>query len=228
MWSFASDGHYQDLFAWFKKRRNHQKYFFHEIMVYHSNWNLFYTFLLFQQFHKNLYKDVFLLGKRCGTTFLPVSTNLLETQPFWEFGYQTFSEAKSQYNWVPEFEEQFLIFDVPDEVTLANLREIGLKWKSRFLQPLLGHQQSHELSLCPRRWTCKCQFWGDTFKSRLERWYVTDPKNIGKPSNSMVFPNLTKFIVATIFKPHDVRFVISFSRSGGNIIANHCNFWKSS
>ena len=70
---------------------------------------------------------IFLLGKRCGTTFLPVSTNMLETQPFWEFGYQTFSETKSQYNWVPEFEEQFLIFDVPDEVILANLREIGLK-----------------------------------------------------------------------------------------------------
>ena len=87
----------------------------------------FNNFAIQDQFHKNLYKDVFLLGKRCGTTFLPVSTDTLETQPFCEFGYQTFSEAKSQYNWVPEFEEQFLIFDVPDEVTLANLREIGLK-----------------------------------------------------------------------------------------------------
>ena len=55
--------------------------------------------------------------------------------------------------------------------------------------------------------------------SRLERWYVTDPKTIGKPSNSMVFPNLTKVIVATIFKPRDVRLLISFSRSGGQY---HC------
>ena len=96
MWSFASDGHYQDLFAWFRKRRNHQKYFFMKlwytiaIETFSILSFFFNNFAIQDQFHKNLYKDVFLLGKRCGTTFLPVSTNLLETQPFWDFGYQTF------------------------------------------------------------------------------------------------------------------------------------------
>ena len=63
MWSFASDGHYRGLFAWFLEKKS-SKIFIHEIMAYHCNWNLFYTFFLFQQFlpvqfYTNLHKDLF-------------------------------------------------------------------------------------------------------------------------------------------------------------------------
>ena len=68
MWSFASDGHYQGLFAWFKKRRNRQKYVFMKlwytiaIETFSILSFFFNNFAIQDQFLKNLSK-MFFVGK---------------------------------------------------------------------------------------------------------------------------------------------------------------------